>query len=222
MSFEAASVEIRERFSEALMVLNHLRTIAPDEMQPIDNLQKTLRGLCLVSIYAAVERSANAVIEAALNELTSHATPTSSFLPSLHGLLHYAKLKSLRDCSSANVFDKSTELFDAAFEVRAGLFLENPLADKMQNVDGGTLEWLASLFGAPNYACAPSNKGRLGNLRERRNAVAHGRETASSVGQRFTIAELSNVYNAADTEISRLLITFRSQCNERLYTRRAA
>lgn len=222
MSLEAAADEVRERFSEASMVINHLRTIAPAELQPIDDLQKSLRGLCLVSIYAAVERSANAIIEAALAELTSHATPSTTYITSLHGLLHYAKLKSLRDCGNDHLFDRSKVLFDAAFEIHAGSFLENPLADKMQNVDGGTLEWLASLFGASDHACAAASKGRLGNLRERRNAVAHGRESASSVGGRFTIAELANVYDAADLEITRFLTAIRRQCDERLYIRRAA
>ena len=51
MSLEAAADEVRERFSEASMVINHLRAIAPGDLQPIDDLQRTLRGLCLVSIY---------------------------------------------------------------------------------------------------------------------------------------------------------------------------
>lgn len=222
MSLESAADEIRERFSEASMVLSHLRAIAPGDMQPVDELQKSLRGLCLVSIYAAVERSANSIVESALEELTSHGTPSSVYIPSLHGLLHYAKLKSLRNCGSGSVFDRSTELFGAAFEDRAGSFLENPLAERMQNVDGGTIEWLASLFGVPGYACSAANKGRLSNLRERRNAIAHGREAASTVGERFPVAELANVYNAADAEITRFLLAIRAQCDGRLYRRRVA
>ena len=222
MSLEAAEAEVRERFSEASMVINHLRTIAPADHQPVDDLQKTLRGLCLVSIYAAFERSANAIIEAALVELTSHETPSTSYITSLHGLMHYAKVKSLRACGFDHILDRPKVLFDAAFEDSSGSFLENPLAERMQNVDGGTLEWLASLFGVSDHACAPANRGRLGNLRERRNAVAHGREAAGFVGGRFSMDELSNVYNAADMEVTRFLIAIRNQCDRRLYIRRAA
>lgn len=222
MSLDLAADEVRERFSEASTVLNHLRAIAPNGLQPVDEIQKSLRGLCLVAIYAAVERSANAIVEVAFEEITRHQSPVASYIPSMHGLLHYAKLKSLRDCGSERIFDKSTDLFDAAFQTHAGSFAENPLATRMQNVDGGTLEWLASLFGVSGYACAPANKGRLGNLRERRNAVAHGREAASSVGGRFTIDELAKVYDAADAEIARFLIAVRAICDQRLYTRQAA
>lgn len=222
MSLEAAADEVRERFSKASMVINHLRAIAPGDLQPIDDLQRTLRGLCLVSIYAAFERSANAIVESALIELTSHETPATSYITSLHSIIHYAKVKSLRSCGFDHIIDRSTALFDAAFENSSAAFLENPLAEKMQNVDGGTLEWLASLFGVSDHACTPANRGRLGNLRERRNAVAHGREAASVVGGRFSINELGNIYDAADMEITRFLITIRDQCDGRLYIRQAA
>lgn len=222
MSLEAADDEIRERFSEASLILNHLRATAPDAFQSVDDTQRALRGLCLVLIYAAVERSSNAIVEATLIELSTHNTPAIAYMPSIQGLLHFAALKALRDCGAATIFQKSAELFSAAFQNQAASFAENPLADKMQNVDGGTLEWVASLFGVANYQCTAANRGRLGNLRERRNAVAHGRESAANVGGRFSIVELGNMYNAADEEITRFLLALRRQCDERLYMRNAA
>jgi hypothetical protein len=222
MSLAAAAVEVRERFLEASAVLSHLRSIAPEDFQPLDDTQKSLRALYLVAIYAAVERSANAIVEAALVELTSHGAASSEYISSLLGILHFAKLKSLRDCSRDTIFDKSTELFSSALSDNPASFMENPLANKMQNVDGGTLEWICSLFGVVEFSCKASNKGRLGNLRERRNAVAHGRESSSSVGGRFTLEELANIYDAADEEITRFMIVIQSQCDDKLYKRRAA
>ncbi len=222
MSFESCEDEIRNRFSESLILLNHLRQIAPPNLMPVDDLQKSMRGLYLVSVYAAFERSTNAIVETALEEISNHGAPSAQIIPSMQGIVHWAKLQSLHEGATRRLFDASAILFEASFSSSPIQILDNPLAEKLKNVDGLTLIWLAKLFGAPDLACDRANTGRLGTLRERRNAVAHGRESASKVGERYTLDELANIYGAADSEITRFRLVVQDQCNRRGYIRRAA
>ena len=81
MSFDNAQIEIRDRFSEANSLLAFLRSNGPAPLQPASENIKSLKGLWLVSIYAAVERSVNAVMEAALEVISNHNNKRSRLYP---------------------------------------------------------------------------------------------------------------------------------------------
>lgn len=222
MSFADAESESRERLAESTALLNHIRATSPVDFTPLDDLQKSMRGLWLVSLYGAFERAVNVTVEAAIAEISGHATKSIDCVPALHSILQYSYIAALRDCGNNRSIDKSIDLFEASFSTNPASLNDNPLAERLQNVDGSTLIWVTGIFGAPGFVMPESNKGRLSRLRERRNAVAHGREAASKVGERYTLEELARVYDAADAEITRFLFHLRDYCANRGYVRRAA
>lgn len=219
MNFEPARAEMRERFSESLSLLNYIRRNSPTGLAPLDDIQKTMRGLWIVSLYAAFERSTNTIVETALGNLLLAKSRTVDHLPSVHSILHHRKIQSLKNAGWANVIDKSITLFDSVFSETAPENFDNPLADKLQNVDGKTLEWTANVFGISNFTVDAIKLGRLNNLRERRNAVSHGRESASEVGQRFTLQEMNAIYNAADEVSTQFLLAMENHCRQQGYLR---
>lgn len=222
MSFIDAEGEIRGRFAESLLLTNHLRLIAPTEFVPLDDLQKSMRGLLLVSIYAAFERSVNAVVEAAIQEVSNVAPPSIDCISTMHVMTHYSKIQSIRDSGAGKLIDNSIALFAASLGRERVSIQNNPIADRLQNVDGSTLQWVANLFGVENFEIELSTLARLRTLRERRNAVAHGREAASKVGERYSLNELANTYDAADREATHFLIALRQQCLSKQYMRKVA
>jgi len=221
MNFANAEEEIRERLTEAAALLNHLRAIAPSAMTPLDDLQKAQRGLWLVSVYAAFERGANAIVEAALEEISRQGPKSIDSVAPLHAVFHFPRVQSVKDCAYSNVFESSIAMFQNSLSDAPMKVTDNPLAKYLQNVDGGTLEWVCSLFGALPYSVTGANRGRLNTLRERRNAVAHGRESASKVGEPYRLDEMQNVYDAADSELFRFKLHMEAYCNGKLYIRAA-
>lgn len=222
MNFDDAEEEIRARLAESSLFLRHLRAMHASELSPSDDLQKSLKAHWLVSLYASLERGINAVIEAALFEITSAAPASDACLPPLHSLIHFPMIQALRDCSNNRIFDRSVALFDASQSGAAVKFSDNPLAERLQNVDGKTFGWLLGLFGAEQYEIEASHLGRLNNLRERRNAVAHGRESAVEVGQRFGLDELARLYEIVDEELTRFQLSLSDHCSAGSYMRRVA
>jgi len=97
---------------------------------------------------------------------------------------------------------------------------ENPLAENLQNVDANTMSWALGLFGAPNLSVSPASIGRVNTLRERRNAVAHGRESASEVGERYSLEELNNTYLAADEVVTAFFLILNEHCTKQHYLKR--
>lgn len=212
MTFAEADREIRSRFTEALSLINYLRHITPTPPTPTDDLQKSLRGLTLVSIYAAFELAINVIVSAAIESSSRQNIRNIDYIPSMHTILHYSKLKAINDCGGPRLIELSCNLFNSSLSEDIVTGLENPIADKLQNVDGQTIVWVANLFGFNSYNIPRINLGRLGTLRERRNAIAHGRESAGKVGERYDIDELDAVYTAANSETARFLMELESQC----------
>lgn len=222
MSFSVAKNDVRTRFSEARLLLEHLRKSSPPALSPATETQKALRGLWLVSLYAAVEKSANAVVEAAIADISSKAIKSFDSNFHLHGIFHHRKVRAIRDCGRNVIFDKSADLFQVAFSDVLLSATDNPLSESLQNVDARTLSWILELFGAPKMAPSESSIGRVNTLRERRNAVAHGRESASEVGERYSITELDNLYNAADEVVAAFILSIEHHCTTKGYLRQSA
>lgn len=217
MRFETAELEVRERFAEANSLLNYLRTISPPPLHPADANIKALRGLWLVSMYAAIERSVNIITDTAIAVISSNNVISKNCFPSLHSIFHFDKVMSINDCGKGKIFDKSSMLFEASLSTKVLFLKENPLSESLQNVDAGTISWVLRLFGAPDITPSSASSGRINALRERRNSVAHGRESASKVGERYTLEELSNIYKAADEIVLQFFYNLKEYCDDKKY-----
>lgn len=203
MSFADAQLEVRGRFTEALQVINWLDPGAPPNLIPSTDPDKALRGLLLVAIYSAVERGVNAYVEEALAVATSHASLVKDCIPEVQAIFHYPRIQSLRDCSDDSSLSKSIELFSMLTQDLEFSVASNPFSMRLQNVDGSTMEQCCQLLGVPNFSIGVMERGRLNNLRERRNAVSHGRESSVQVGGRFSYHEIRTMHSIADTEVNK-------------------
>ena len=67
------------------------------------------------------------------------------------------------------------------------------------------------------YNLENSVGGKLGNIKERRNAVAHGRETPSEAGMRFNNDNLENLLNVAHNEADNFLIACQDYCTKEMF-----
>lgn len=221
MSFEVARREMRARFAEAFSLLVHLREISPAPLTPSNDIIKSLRGLWLVSIYGAIERSVNAATEAAITTITNHQPKSIDCRPPLHTIFHFSRIQPLNGCSRRDMFTKSKELLEVSHGDSPLALNDNPLSENLQNVDVRTMSWVLSLFGAPEMKVNPASAGRINTLRERRNALAHGREGAAQVGETYELNELENIYKAADEVVTAFLETLDQHCTEKGYRRRS-
>jgi hypothetical protein len=119
------------------------------------------------------------------------------------------------------MFNKTRELLEVSHGNDRLALKENPLSENLQNVDTKTMSWVLALFGAPDMKVDPASAGRINTLKERRNALAHGREGAAEVGESYEIRELENVYNAADEVVTAFLEALDQHCAQRGYRRRS-
>lgn len=222
MSFEDAEVEIRERLVGVNQLLNHIATIeAADGIANSENIY-SLRGLWVVAIYGVFERALNVIVEQALSDISMRNVPSCDCTPEIHSIFHHGSIQSVKDCSYNNVFDKSVDLFKASSARDFLSLTNNPLAKILQNVDGNTVIKVFSYFGETTYVIDQTPLAKLSHLRERRNAVAHGREAAARVGERLNISDLRSLYGLVDAECFRFIEHMKQYCYDKRYVLSAA
>jgi hypothetical protein len=217
MTLADARSESRERFLEVLQILNTLSASSFGKESATNIPEKALRGLFLVALYGAFERSANSAVEQAISVISSHRSEGRLCNPRIFTVFLHSKVKSIRGSAGKNLFDRSLELFEAGSSENPMHISDNPLSDILQNVDGKTLISVSGYFGIDNFVIDASSIGRLNNLRERRNAVAHGRESAATAGERFSFAELRIMYSIADREIAKFIDALEFYCEHKKY-----
>lgn len=217
MNFDDVTAEARERFVEAGLIINHLAEQEAEEDAKKSVAFMALKGHALVSIYGAVERGVNSTVEAALDTITGQGVASSRCSPNVLSIFHYPQIQSVRSCGAENTIEKASDLL---FQVKANepmLRRVNPFSDRLKNVDGSSMIFVAQRFGVAGYEIELGVLGRLNNLRERRNAVAHGREAASEVGSRFKVTDLRSMLNKADGEIFRFIEVMRRHCEGKAF-----
>lgn len=209
---EEVEAETRQRLVEVFQLWNFLDLqVAQEAISQSDHLQ-SLRGLWLVSLYAVVEKTVNHCVEAVIRAIEIAGAESNKYKPAVHSVLQASVIQSLRDCKRDKSFLRSVELFEKMRSAELITTVSNPFGTHLQNVDGGTMLLLLRYFGADGYDLPLTTSTKLESLRERRNAVAHGRESPSEVGSRFTNADLKSLYELVSSELYRFIDFLRQYC----------
>jgi hypothetical protein len=195
MTFDIVRANSRERFSEVQINLNYIDSIEPTgEASPE---VKILRGLYYVHLYSALEKSLNETIEQVILLIKSKNIKNRHFSTPFNVISLNSKMQSFKQCSYKDYFDKSSDVFESInseeiFDISNTIFSQN-----LQNVWFKTIQDTIRSFGASPIQVEPRVKLTIDEVVDKRNAVAHGRETPTVIGERHRV----NVLRAKTQEI---------------------
>ncbi|RQO33889.1 hypothetical protein DBR37_12200 [Herminiimonas sp. KBW02] len=171
------------RFQEVRALLSFIKTQESDTTPPLDSeLVKTLRGLFFVHLYGAFEKTISEAIEYFLQEVGtlsicySHATV--KFLPTAM----HSNFQSL-EAGEGKRWGKRLE-FVRQLEANTSCAISNTIfSAQLQNVRPEVLSDIAACLGVQGpIQSTQANLLYLTEVVEKRNQVAHGRNTPASVG----------------------------------------
>lgn len=169
-----------------------------------DQELNSLKGLWLVSLYAALEYAVNSLVKQSLTHIEGTGIRYNECRLELQPILHGSRVQSIRDCSPSKSHSAAFDFIMATASQQEIVRVGHPLSRVLQNVDGHSIQLVARLFGIYDYQLEKPVLVKLNNLKERRNAVAHGRETAAQAGQTFNLSSMKDIYDVTDYEIQRL------------------
>lgn len=209
MSFITVRSNARNRFNEAQVYLNHIISLEPkNPLLPASLELKIMRGLFQVHLYAALEKTINEIVEQALRDISSRRVKNSHFIIEFNAISLYNKLKSLKDSGHDKFFPKATEIFLGLSDKSTAAISETIFSSALQNVWAKTIEEVINSFGIKGYTIGVSERAVINELVEKRNSVAHGRESASVIGERqradVLLSKMSIISNFAHATIDLL------------------
>lgn len=186
MSFQIVRNGARSRFAETQVFLNHLTAIEPNDPTIPDSLEfKIMKGLFHVQLYSALEKTVNEIIENTLTYIGATGVKNIHYAIPFNTISLVDKLKSFKDCGYNNFFNKAIEIFEELSSQNVSTINESTFSNNLQNVWTKTIDEVIKAFGIKGFIIDPRTRTTIDELVEKRNAVAHGRESAAVVGERF-------------------------------------
>lgn len=185
MSFEAVKGNSRGRFSEVLINLAYIESIEPREPHIETPVQvKILRGMYYVHLYAALEKSINETVEQALILVSSKNIPNKHFATSFNTISLNPQMQAFKTVGYKGYIAKSIEVF-RAIEASDSFDISNTLlSTSLQNIWHETIQQTLACFGIQPINFEPRVRLTIDEIVEKRNAVAHGREMPTTIGER--------------------------------------
>jgi RiboL-PSP-HEPN len=172
----------------------------------------TARGLIFVDLYGTYEYTVKTAVDAALTELKKRSTPFNRIRVGLLGVVLNAECSSAADSGRETMWHKRIELFQRALST--DLFdCDPPFPNDGSHFREKQLETIWKLFGivepiVPNMRLL----GRIGELVDNRNDIAHGNRTAAGVGCRYSAADIRNIISAIQAICLHVAVTFETHC----------
>lgn len=215
MPFSIIRSDSRERFSEVLV---NLAFIESNELRDAASIEvKILRGLFYVHLYSALEKAINETIEQTILLIKSDSVKNKHYENSFNVISLNSKMQGFKQCNYKSYFLKSAEVFESlgsenVFDLNNTLFSEN-----LQNIWYKTLQETIRSFGATQISIEPRVILTIDEVVDKRNAVAHGRETPVSVGERHRAEVLRTKTQEIQLVVEQFISTFEDYVIKKKY-----
>ncbi|MFA0412625.1 MAE_28990/MAE_18760 family HEPN-like nuclease [Vibrio renipiscarius] len=165
-----------------------------DEVKNSD-FYRTQKGLLFVAMYASLEFSITQSVTRALEVIGQENAPANKFKSPVLCSIFDSHFKALRECGSNKVWENRHKLVlsiignENISNVDSSVF---PSGGSM-NISPKQLDSVWTFFDVEGSSLPEGVQHFfLSEVKEHRNAIAHGRETAANIGRRFNVDQLSD------------------------------
>lgn len=210
MSFTIVRNSARNRFNENYLYLNYLTSLEPNNnpLEPVTLEVKIMKGLFQVHLYSSLEKTVNELIEKTLVYISQNKVQNIHYSLPFNTIALVHRLKSFKNCGYKNFFDKAIDIFAAMNDTDISQIDETVFSTSLQNIWTNTIIEVTKCFGINDFNIPAQVRTTIDELVEKRNAVAHGRETASVVGERFRVDVMRKKMNTIANFAYELIDTF--------------
>lgn len=187
------------RFREVSNFLRVIKEASNTRSRGYSSHNQILKGLFFVHLYGAYEFTIVSAVQKVLEAIDSASHPLSSFEPLFLSIVLDDRCRAVSDVGKSKTWEKRWALFEL---IGAGDAV--PIDNSILPTDGKNIRfkqlqsiWKTLCVKAPVLS-KPLLQGRIEELVENRNAIAHGSASAADVGRRFTYSDLEKRYADID------------------------
>lgn len=184
-----------ERLSEVLLYLNHISSLELAVGVPVAQELKIMKGMFFVILYGALEKSTHESVQLLLLKIKGLEPKNNHVIHPFYVVSMARRWKSIKETGYKDVLTQMSGFF-TAMESNDYLGMDESLfAAVLQNVWAKTIEEVVVALGVPGFSLPVGDRALIDELVRNRNAVAHGRESASEIGERYRIDDLRRKLN---------------------------
>lgn len=211
--FGAISTEVSDRMAQASQLVRAIAGAEAGGEKGVMQNTRAAKGLVFVLLYAAYEYCVTQSFQAALRALNAHLIPHRDLRSAVLALALDDECKSLSDRKLERAWSNRTALFEKSRNTSPVAIKDTLFPSDGSHMREGQLDTLRRLLGIP-VSLVPDRRflGRIQEFVEHRNAVAHGRERADTIGKRFTVADLEERVRDANVLFQHIIATIESHC----------
>lgn len=214
-NFDAVGIESGKRLQDARKLLDHISQIERDAAS--QDLAKVLKGSFFVLLYGALEKTVFYLVNQCIQILNTKHEKLFDLKPVLWAIVFNDECNAIHDAGDKK-WTKRWELFSQVQDVEAKQMNDALYPTTIGNIKLPQVEGIWRTFGISTPARMNERIAtRLSNLADNRMKVAHGRESASTVGAAYTANELNTYYTEVRDYIAYLISCFESYIDNQEY-----
>jgi hypothetical protein len=188
--YQAVELEITDRVNQSKELISHIATLEISEQS--SELLKIQKGFLFISLYSSIEYTITNVVSRFLEILQQEQLKPMEYKKYLLCTVLDNKFNSLLGSSKKNIWNKKKEFFDALFSDEPAIIDDSVFPTDGINISQKQIEDIWDIFHISGNAIPETvNTWILKEIKEHRNAIAHGREKASTIGGRYTAGTLN-------------------------------
>lgn len=204
--------EAADRFQEAQSFLSAIKDLEKARRQHANEIN-VRKGLFLVLLYGAFEYSLTRTLTEVTVLINGCRVEYGHISELLYGLALDSQLASLTAPGAGrdSKWQRRAELFRIQTCAEPVVLLESAFAPELQNAWAKTIYKMFDVFGVRQPALYdPRVRQYIDDVVEKRNAVAHGRESAARIGQAYTTGDLQNLNDQLSKQTQYIFSVFES------------
>ncbi|MWJ27915.1 hypothetical protein GPM19_06800 [Halomonas sp. ZH2S] len=214
--FKTIELEILDRLNQSKELISHVSALEASGQST--DLVKIQKGFLFVSLYSSVEYTITNVVSRFLEVISQEQLKPLEFKKYLLCTVLDSKFNALLNSSKKNVWNKKKDLFDALFSTAPAQIDDSVFPTDGINISQQQIEDIWAIFHLAGDAF-PSNINPwiLREIKEHRNAIAHGREKAAKIGGRYTVNVLNQRVADIETICFHIVSGFENLVNSKDY-----
>lgn len=194
---KSVSASSTTRLREVHFFLRMIQAMSGSPRTSLSTEVTSAKGLFFVHLYGAYEHTIALAVQQVLEIINGMGHRVTEFKPTMLSIVLHNKCNSMTDVGPNKMREKRWDLFQQlSSSVVVDSINTTALPTGSGNLKHQQLQtiWTSLCVTSPTVP-RPSFIGTLGELVENRNALAHGRESATVVGRRYTATDLQAKYD---------------------------
>ncbi|MDG6241531.1 MAE_28990/MAE_18760 family HEPN-like nuclease [Glaesserella parasuis] len=187
-----------------------------------DELLNSLKGILFVLLYGCIEYSVSESIKVTENIISLQNLPLSQVKPTLITRFLHEDFDALHNVGRKQKWQKRLDFMQKLID--DNIIVEN-ICDNLElptdgkNIRSQQLKAIFDTFSINTSLLTPHWGGRLKDIVDNRNAIAHGNKTASAVGRPIFITDLQNRINEVNQFCTEFITIFTNYVQNKEYKR---